>query len=88
MNIETLRHFLLWCTVIDYGILLLWSVFTLFAFGWMQRLCSRWYGISAEHFYAINFAGIVFFRSRSDSLQSRAADRDLSGGLISVGCDL
>jgi hypothetical protein len=63
MNLETLRHFLLWCTVIDYGILLLWVGLTLFAFGWMQRLCSRWYGISAEHFSAINFAGIVFFKS-------------------------
>jgi hypothetical protein len=63
MNIDTLRHFLLWCTVIDYGILLLWSFLTLFAFGWMQRLCSRWYGISAEHFRTINFAGIVFFKS-------------------------
>jgi hypothetical protein len=63
MNIETLRHFLLWCTVIDYGILLLWALLTLFAVGWMQRLCSRWYGISAETFYAVNFAGIAFFKS-------------------------
>jgi hypothetical protein len=63
MDTETLRHFLLWCTVIDYGILLLWSGLTLFAFGGMQRLCSRWYGISPESFYSINFAGIVFFKS-------------------------
>jgi hypothetical protein len=63
MNSETLRHFLLWCTVIDYGILILWSLLALFAFGSMQRLCSRWYGISAEHFHAINFAGIVLFKS-------------------------
>ena len=63
MDIEALRHFLLWCTVINYGILLLWLVLTVFAFGWMQRLCSRLYGISAEQFYAINFAGIVFFKS-------------------------
>jgi hypothetical protein len=63
MDLAALRHFLLWCTVIDYGILILWAVLTLFAFGWMQRLCSRWYGISAERFYSINFAGIVFFKS-------------------------
>ena len=63
MNVDTLRHFLLWCTVIDYGILILWSVLTLFAFGGIQRLCSRWYGISAETFHAVNFAGIVFFKS-------------------------
>jgi hypothetical protein len=63
MNVESLRHFLLVCTVINYGILILWVLLTLFAFGWMQRVCSRWYGVSAEHFYAINFAGIVSFKS-------------------------
>jgi hypothetical protein len=49
--------------VINYGVLALWVVLTLFASGWMQRYCSRWYGVSADHFYAINFAGIVFFKS-------------------------
>jgi hypothetical protein len=63
MSIETLRHLLIWCTVIDYGILILWSVLTLFVFGGMQRFCSRWFGVSAEQFYAINFAGIAFFKS-------------------------
>jgi hypothetical protein len=63
VNIETLRHFLLWCTIINFGFLLLWSALSLLAFGWMQRLCSRLFGISAEHFCAINFAGIVFFKS-------------------------
>lgn len=63
MSMEALRHFLLWCTVIDYGVLLLWTALTVFGFGGMQRLCSRLYGVSAEHFYAINFAGIVFFKS-------------------------
>jgi len=62
MNIETLRHLLLWCTVINYGVLLLWAALSLVGFGWMQRLCSRWYGVSAEHFYAINFAGIAFYK--------------------------
>ena len=62
MNIEALRHFLLYCTVINYGVLIFWAVLTLVGFGWMQRLSSRWYGVSAEHFYAINFAGISFYK--------------------------
>ena len=26
MNIETIRSFLLWCTIISYGLLVLWAV--------------------------------------------------------------
>jgi hypothetical protein len=62
MSIEALRHFLLCCTVINYGVLILWAVLSLIGFGRMQRLCFRWYGVSAEHFYAINFAGITFYK--------------------------
>ena len=62
MNIEALRHFLLMCTVINYAVLLLWAALSTVGFGGMQRLSSRWYGVSAEHFYAINFAGISFYK--------------------------
>ncbi len=62
MSIEALQHFLLLCTVINYAVLLLWAIVSLIGFGGMQRLSSRWYGVSAEHFYAINFAGITFYK--------------------------
>ena len=62
MSIEALRHFLLFCTVVNYAVLLFWAIVSLIGFGWMQRTCSHWYGVSAEHFCAINFAGITFYK--------------------------
>jgi hypothetical protein len=62
MNIETLRHFLLWCTIINYAFLVLWVVLYLQGRGWMHRLYGRIFHLSAEQFDAINFAGIVLYK--------------------------
>jgi hypothetical protein len=63
MSIEMVRHFLLWCAVINYGVLLLWALLMVLPHEWMHRLWSRWYRLSAEQFDAISFAGIVFFKT-------------------------
>ena len=63
MNIETLRHFLLLCTVINYGVLLLWLRSAwLASAGCSGSGLAGTDGVSAEHFYAINFAGITFYK--------------------------
>jgi hypothetical protein len=62
MNIEQLRHFLLWCTIINYAILLLWVLLTLSGNGWLRRLCVRLYRVSGEQFDAINLAGMSFYK--------------------------
>ena len=38
MSLEVLRNFLLWCTVINYGVLLLWFLVFTLARDWLQRL--------------------------------------------------
>jgi hypothetical protein len=55
MSIEVTRHFFLWCTIINYGILLVW--FLVFAHGhdWIQRLHGRWFRLSSDQFDAIHF---------------------------------
>jgi hypothetical protein len=35
MSIEVRRNFLLWCTLIDYVILLVWFLFFAFAHDWL-----------------------------------------------------
>ena len=42
MNIEFTRSFLLWCTVINYGILLVWFLVFAIANDWMRRFHGRW----------------------------------------------
>jgi len=62
MNIQVVRKALLWCEVINYGLLLWWCVYFMLAREWMIRLSTTWYHLSAEQFYAINFAGILFYK--------------------------
>jgi hypothetical protein len=62
MTIESTRHFLLCCTVINYGILLVW--FLVFALGhdWLMRLHGRWFRLSTEQFDTLHYAGMSVFK--------------------------
>lgn len=59
MNIETAKSFFLWCTVINYGILLLWTLVFLVAHDWHYRLTSRFFRVSPEQYDLVSFCGIA-----------------------------
>jgi hypothetical protein len=61
MNVETVRSTLLWCTVINYGLLLLWALLFLFAHDGLYRLHRR-SRLSPQHFDAIQYGGIVLYK--------------------------
>ena len=63
MSIEEARHVLLWCTVINYGLLLIWFLLSVLAHDWLHRLWGRWFRLSVEKFDAINFAGIILYKT-------------------------
>ena len=63
MDLATARNILFWCTLINYVILLTWSLLMVARHGWLHRLSIRFYRISAEQFDVINFAGIVFYKT-------------------------
>ena len=54
MTIAVTRTFLLWCTVINYGVLLLWFLVFVFAHDWIHRMHSRWFHMSHEQLDALN----------------------------------
>ena len=62
MTIAVARNFLLWCTVINYGILLVWFLAFVFARDWMQRLHGRWFHLSHDGFDALHYAGLSIFK--------------------------
>ena len=62
MTIVTLREALLYCTIINFGILALWGLLFLLRHEWMYRLGGRVSRLSAEQFDAINVAGMVFYK--------------------------
>ena len=48
-SIETLSVFLGWCTVINFGLLLLASIFLTAARGWVLQTHARMFGLSEEN---------------------------------------
>jgi Family of unknown function (DUF6868) len=62
MTISVGRQLLLWCTGIDYGVLLFWFLAFVFAHEWMHRLHSRWFRLSREQFDALHYAGMSIFK--------------------------
>ena len=62
MTIEAARTFLLWCTVIDYAVLLVWFLVFIFAHDWIQRLHGRWFRLSSEQFDALHYVGMSIFK--------------------------
>jgi hypothetical protein len=62
MTIEMTRRALLWCAVINYGILLVWFLFFVLAHDWMYLLHSRWFRLSVEQFDMLHYAGMSIFK--------------------------
>jgi hypothetical protein len=62
MTIEMARSFFLWCTLINYGVLILWALIFLFAREALRWLCSKWAQMSADQFDLFNLAGITVYK--------------------------
>jgi Family of unknown function (DUF6868) len=62
MTIEVTRAFLLWCTVINYGVLLVWFLVFAFAHDGIQRIHGRWFRLSREQFDALHYVGMSIFK--------------------------
>lgn len=63
MTLEIVRGMLAWCTVINWGLLLLWLFFFIGAHDWMYGLHNKWFKISVEKFDAIHYSGMAIFKT-------------------------
>ena len=50
MDIQTLREFFMWCTVINGALLIISFLMCASAGGWIYRMHSQWFPISREAF--------------------------------------
>ena len=62
MTLSLVRELLLWCTVLNYGVLLAWFIAFSLAHDWMRRLHGRWFRLSDERFDAIHYAGMTIYK--------------------------
>jgi ABC-type uncharacterized transport system permease subunit len=62
MSVDIARSCLLWCTIINYVILLVWFLTFVLAKDWLHRLHGRWFHLSGEQFDAIHYAGMAVYK--------------------------
>ncbi len=62
MTIDLVRNVLMWCSIINTGLLLWWFLFFTLAHDWVYRFHGKWFKLTVERFDAIHYAGIAFFK--------------------------
>jgi hypothetical protein len=62
MDLEQLRRFLLWCTIINYGVLIVWFLAFMLAHDFLFRLHGRWFRIPLERFDAVHYSGMAVYK--------------------------
>ncbi|MCP4252777.1 MAG: hypothetical protein GY775_05110 [Candidatus Scalindua sp.] len=62
MTIDLVREALLWCFIINIGILLWWFLFFTLAHDWVYRFHGRWFKLSVEKFDTIHYTGMAFYK--------------------------
>ena len=62
LTIEVIRNGLLWCLIINIGLLLWWWLFFTLAHDWIYRMHSKWFKLSVESFDALHYGGMTFFK--------------------------
>lgn len=62
MSWTAIHAFLFWCTLLNYGVLLLWFGVFCAAHAWLFRLHTRWFELSAERFDAVHYAGMACYK--------------------------
>jgi hypothetical protein len=62
MTIEATRDFLLWCTALNYGILLAWFLVFAFAHDRILSIHGKWFHLSRDQFDALHYAGMSIYK--------------------------
>jgi hypothetical protein len=62
MTIQIAREALLWCTLINYGVLIIWFLLLVLPHEWLYRLWRRWFRLPNEQFDALNFLSMAIFK--------------------------
>jgi len=62
MDTLNLEEFLLWCTVINYSILMLWFFMFIMAKDLIYKIHTRWFDIPKERFDGMHYVMLGFYK--------------------------
>jgi hypothetical protein len=62
MNSSTLTSFFLWCSILNYAVLLVWFAVYMLGHDTLYKLHSRWFRISVEQFDGIMYGSMAVYK--------------------------
>ena len=62
MDIQTLTSFFMWCTIINGGLLVLWTIIYLLAPNLVYRTQSKWFPLPRETFNVVFYSFLGLFK--------------------------
>lgn len=62
MTVDVIRDFLVWCAVINYGILFIWFVTLKYWRDLIYGLHGRWFRLSIEQFDMVHYGGMAIYK--------------------------
>jgi len=62
IDIQTVTAFFMWCTIIDGGILIVWTLFFVFAPDLIYRIQNRFFPIHRETYNAVIYSFLGLFK--------------------------
>ena len=62
MDVQTLTTFFMWCTIINGSILILWSMFFMFAPDFVYRIQYKWFPIPREIYNVVIYSFLGLFK--------------------------
>ncbi len=63
MTLEVIRAALGWCTIINWGILLIWIIFLRLGHDFVYSVHSKWVQVPVDEFNAIHYKGWAYYKT-------------------------
>ncbi len=62
MTISLFRNMLMWCSIINIGMMLLWFLLFAVAHDWIYRIHGKWFKLSEKKFDAIHYTAMALYK--------------------------
>jgi hypothetical protein len=62
MTMDQARHVLLWCSILNWVLLIVWVALASVGRNWLLKLTTRIFRVTPEQFDLLNLAGITLYK--------------------------
>lgn len=62
MSIETLTVFFMWCTIMNFAVLAIWTIVFAYARDFVFRIQSKFFPITEESFNVVVYSSLTIYR--------------------------